>query len=119
MSYREEAIADVVAAIHRVLRARMHDGIDAAPNYKGVEAGRLFGMLLGLLGGQIRHVIHLHGLENRRSEARDVCSLAVRDAIAEHGRTGGDFRALVGVHLRLRICALSESAPAIPLSVAA
>ena len=110
MNYREEAIEDVVAGIHRALRRPGGlAGRDAEANVGGVEAGRLFGMLLTLLGAQIRYVIQLYGLENRRDEAHRACVAGVRQALAEHRERGGNFAPLVSIHLRQSVFALAGS----------
>lgn len=112
MQYRQEAIEDVAAAIHRARRhaARCQTGENAA-NVGGVGASRLFGMLLGLLNPQVRHLIQLHGLSDRREEARVVCVAAVRAALNDHAETGGSFGPLVSLHLRHGLHTLAGAHP--------
>lgn len=98
MSYRVEAIEDVVASIHRL------QGESAADES---VRNRLLGMLLGLLNGQIRYVIQLYGLEGQREEARRICIDAIHNALADHARTGGSFASLVSIHLRQGVYAMS------------
>lgn len=98
MSYRVEAIEDVVASIHRLR------GTSGAENS---EKNRLFGMLLGLLNGQIRYVIQLYGLEEQREDARHICIDAIHNALADHACTGGSFAPLISIHLRQGVYALS------------
>ncbi|MXO86756.1 hypothetical protein GRI38_12045 [Altererythrobacter aurantiacus] len=90
MSYRMEAIEDVVASIHRSQNGSATKD----------EDDRLFGMLLGLLGGQMRYFIQLYGMEGRNDEARRICIGAIRAAIAEHRRSGGAFINHASIMLR-------------------